>query len=285
MRYHGTLKTKDARKGRVASFALTLLSSSAVIAAIVIGGCAEIPTVDKENVAAVTVDVVGGSADIYPGAEFGVPVGADTSLFIDAGRELNSRIAGIWVDGGRLCCAEEEVVLSTWVSLVGVGAGGVVVRVELAPIDTVPPVLEIVSPKPAPPGEVVTGVSMCLFGALEYRLNKTMAKGYIKWWKNPSADGWEDRDSLQVVKIPGDITRYSHEIGDLSYSSPDGYLSEGLQKFDLAVSPVAGKRITRSQITANAAYIFEIQFTDSLGNESEKVSRTVWASNAAGGCP
>ncbi|MDR2591286.1 MAG: hypothetical protein LBC59_00570 [Chitinispirillales bacterium] len=276
MHRHAASKPKSFSKCGRELFAL-----SAVVA--VVGGCAEIPSVDKENLAAVAVDVIGGSADIFPGPEFSVPVGGDTLLFVDVSREQNTRIAGIWVDGGRQCCAEEEVVRSTWVSLVGVG-GGVTVTVELAQIDTVLPILEIVSPMPTPPGEAATGISICSFGAFEYRLNKTMAKGYIKWWKNVNADDWEDRDSLQVVKIPGDITRYSHDIGAWSYSSPDGYLSEGLQKFDLAVSPIAGKRISRSQITANAVYTFEIQFTDSLGNESERVLRTVWANNVNGGC-
>jgi hypothetical protein len=263
-----------------------LFASAAIAAVAAIGGCAEIPSSadDKKDVAEITVEVVGGSADIFPGAKLSVPVGGDTLLFVDVSRSPNTRIAGIWVDGGRLCCAEESVVRDTWVSLVGV-SGGVVVKVELVPIDTVMPIVEIVSPALTPPGEVATGISICSFGTLEYRLNKAMAKGYVKWRKSVNTDGWEDRDSMQVVRIPDDITRYSHEIGVWSYSSPNGYLSEGLQKFDLAVSPVAGKRISRSQIAANAAYIFEIQFTDSLGNESERLSRTVWANNAAGGCP
>jgi hypothetical protein len=256
----------------------------AAAAAAAIIGCAEIPPVGKDDVAEVSVEVIGGSADIFPGPEFSVPAGGDTLLFVDVGRESNTRIAGIWVDGGRLCCAEEEVVRNTWVPLVGV-RGRVAVKVELAKIDTVMPVVEIVSPALTPSGEAATGISICSFGMFEYRINKTMAKGYIKWRKVIIDDGWEDRDSLQVVRIPGDITRNGHDIGDWSYSSPDGYLSEGLQKFDLAVSPIAGKRVSRSQITANAAYIFEIRFTDSLGNESDMASRTVWANNATGGCP
>jgi len=277
---HFTSKPKFFSKGgrKLLAFAVV------VVATVVIVGCAEIPSGGgKGDVAEITVEVVGGSADIFPGPAFSVPVGGDTLLFIDASREPNTRIAEIWVDGGRQCCAEESIVRDTWVSLVGV-SGGVVVKVELVRIDTVPPVAEIISPAPAPPGEVATGISVCSFGALEYRLNKTMAKGYIKWRKSINADGWEDRDSLQIVRIPEDITRYSHDIGEWSYSSPNGYLSEGLQKFDLAVSPVAGKRVSRSQIAANAAYVFEIKFTDSLGNESERVSRTVWANNVAGGC-
>jgi hypothetical protein len=281
MRRHAASKPKFFSKGGRKLLAFAVVA----VAAVVIAGCADIPSGGgKEEVAEITVEVAGGNADIFPGPKFSVPVGGDTLLFIDVSLEPNTRISEIWVDGGRQCCAEESVVRDTRVSLVGV-AGGVVVKVELARIDTVPPVAEIVWPAPAPPGEVATGISVCSFGTLEYRLNKTMAKGYIKWRKSVNADGWEDRDSLQIVRIPEDITRYSHGIGEWSYSSPDGYLSEGLQKFDLAVSPVAGKRISRSQIAANAAYIFEIKFTDSLGNESDRVSRIVWANNAAGGCP
>jgi len=167
-----------------------------------------------------------------------------------------------------------------WVSLVGV-RGGVSVTVELAKIDTVTPIVELVSPVQT--GDVVTSVPVCSFGELEYRINKTMAGGYVKWWKVIADDGWEDRDSLQVVRIPGDVTKYSHDTGGWVYASPDDYLNEGLQKFSLTVSPVAGKRVSRSQI-AYAAYTFEIQFADSLGNKSEKVQRTVWTSNVSGGC-
>jgi hypothetical protein len=252
---------------------------------VAIAGCAEIPPVDgggEEDVAAVTVEVVGGNADIFPGHEFSVPVGGDTLLFVDVSRESNARIAGIWVDGGRLCCAEDGVVRDTGIALFGV-VGGVVVIVELAKIDTVPPVVEIVSPAPAASGEFATSIPVCSFGALEYRLNKTMASGYIKWW-NAGDSNQEDRDSLRFVRIPGDITKYTHDIGGWSYAFPDGYLSEGLQKFDLSVSPVAGKRISVDQIAALSAYAFEIQFTDSLGNRSGTVSRTVWVTEAANGC-
>jgi len=269
---HDVSKPKSFLKG-----GRKLLALSAIAAAVV--GCAEIPPVPEDDVAEVTVEVTGGSADIFPGLRFNVPVGGDTLLFVDVNREVNTRIDGIWVDGGKQCCAEESVVRNTWVSLVGV-RGGVAVTVKLVPIDTVMPVLELVSPAP---GEFATSIPICSFGELEYRLNKSMANGYIKWWKVIADDGWEDRDSLQTVRIPGDITRYNHDIGDWSYASPNGYLSEGLQKFDLTVSPVAGKRISRGQIV-NAAYAIEIQFTDSLGNKSEKVLRTVWTSNVLGGC-
>jgi len=281
MRRHGTPKPqKIPESGRKLFLPIRLFALSAVAAAVV--GCAEIPSVSDDDLSEVAVEVIGGSADVFPGSRFSVPVGGDTLLFVDVSRKLNTRIAGIWVDGGKQCCAEESVVRNTWVSLVGV-KGGVTVKVELVPIDTVAPVLELVSPGEAAPGEFATGVSICYFGELEYRLNKTMVEGYIKWWKVIADDGWEDRDSLQVVRIPGDITKYDHDTWGLSYASPDGYLSEGLQRFKLTVSPIAGKRISRNLIV-NAAYTFEIQFSDSLGNKSEKISRTVWVSGASGDC-
>ncbi len=278
--YQGMSKTKKVGKGGIAP--LARFSAFAVVA--VIAGCAEIPADTEYDVATVTVEVIGGRADIFPGAEFSVPVGNDTLLYVDVKREPNTRIAGIWVDGGKQCCAEDGVVRDTWVSLIGV-KGGVTVTVELAEIDTVTPVVEMVYPEAAPPEQIVASVPYCSFGVIEYRLNKAMANGYIKWWKIASADDWEDRDSLQTVWIPRDITKYTHNTGNGSYASPDGYLSEGLQRFDLKISPVAGKRVPLNQVAANAAYAFEIQFVDSLGNKSEKTSRTVWASNAAGGCP
>jgi len=274
MCYRHTPLTKHVR-------GLTLLSAFAVTAAII--GCADIPpTPAGEEASTVTVDVTGGIADIFPGREFSVPVGGDTLLFINVRREPNTRIVGIWVDGGRMCCAEESVVRDTGIALFGV-SGGVAVVVELAKIDTVPPVVEIVSPSPAVSGEFAASVPVCSFGILEYRLNKAMANGYIKW-RNVGETNLDDRDSLQVVKIPADITKYSHEVGDWSYAAPDGYLSEGLQKFDLTVSPVAGKRIARGQIAAPAAYSFEARFADSLGNKSETVSRVVWVTAVEKGC-
>jgi len=288
MRYQETSTPQKAQKNKGAPLALKLLSASAT-AVIVLAGCAEIPPDDNNGgdggeVAAVTVEVTGGVADIFPGQEFSVPVGADTLIFINVAQEPNTRIAGIWVDGGRMCCDEDGVVRDTGIALIGVG-GGVAVIVELAKIDTVPPVVEIVSPAPTASGGAAASISVCSFGLLEYKLNKTMASGYIKWRSAGSADS-EDKDSLRVIKIPGDITRYTHDIGGWSYSYPDAYLSEGSQKFDLAVSPVAGKRISRDQIAALSAYAFEIQFTDSLGNKSGTASRTVWATEAPkGGCP
>jgi len=281
MYYQGTSKPKGfPESGRKLFLPMRLFALSALAVAVV--GCAEIPSVPEDDVAEVAVEVIGGSADIFPGSKFSVPVGGDTLLFVDVRGELNTRIAGIWVDGGRQCCAEESVVRNTWVSLVGV-RGGVAVKVELLPIDTVMPVLELVWPEPAAPGEFATGVPICSFGVLEYRLNKTMVNGYIKWWKAIADDGWEDRDSLQVVNIPGDITKYDHDTGGWLYTSPSGYLSEGLQRFKWTVSPVAGKRVSIDKIV-HATYSFEMQFTDSLGNKSEKVSRTVWTSNVVGGC-
>jgi hypothetical protein len=263
---------------------LFLASTAAVLT---VAGCAEIPPdVNGGNgggeLSTVTVEVTGGAADIFPGREFSVPVGGDTLLFVDVSHEANTRIAGIWVDGGRQCCAEDGVVRDTGIALIGV-RGGLVVVVELAKIDTVPPTVEIVSPAPAP-GEIAAGVSVCSFGTLEYKLNKTMAKGYIKWW-NAGESGLDDRDSLQVIRIPADITRYAHDIEGWSYGSPDEYLSKGLHKFDLTVSPVPGKRLSsRDQIAAPAAYTFEVQFTDSLGNSSGTISRVVWATAVAKGC-
>jgi hypothetical protein len=271
MYYRHTPRTKQVR-------ALTLLSALAVAAAFI--GCAEIPpTPADDDISTVTVEVTGGIADIFPGQEFSVPVGGDTLLFINVRREPNTRIAGIWVDGGRMCCAEESVVRDTGIALFGVN-GGVAVVVELTRIDTVPPIVEIVSPLPAAPGEFAASVPVCSFGTLEYRLNKAMANGYIKW-RNVGETDFDDRDSLQTVRIPADITKYGHEIGDWSYAAPD----EGLQKFDLTVSPVAGKRVAHGQIAAPAAYSFEVRFADSLGNKSEAVSRVVWVTAVDKGCP
>jgi len=269
MRYHGM------------SFALTLLSASALVA---VAGCADIPKVEDEEVATVTVDVVGGNADVSPGREFSVPVGSDTLLSVYVSQEPNTRIAGVWVDGGRLCCAEEDIVRDTRVTLFDV-RGNVTVTVELAKIDTVAPIVEVISPAAPEAGEPVVSIPVCLFGALEYKINKTMTSGYIKWGLADNNLATEDRDSLQVVRIPNDITKYTHNIGGWSYASPDGYLSEGTQKFDFTVSPVAGKRVSASQIAAPIAYTFEIQFTDSLGNKSNRVSRTVLATVSNKDCP
>jgi len=269
-------KPKSFLRGERKLFATAAVA--AVAAAVV--GCAEIPSVSDGDVSEVTVEVTGGNADIFPGLKFSVPVGGDTLLFVDVNREPNTRIAEIWVDGGRQCCAEESVVRYAWVSFAGV-RGGVAVKVELAKIDTVMPAVELVSP--ALTDGVVTSVPICSFGELEYRLNKTMSGGYVKWWKVTADDGWEDRDSLQVVRIPGDVTKYTHDTGGWLYMSPEDYLNEGLQKFNLTVSPVAGKRVSVGKI-AYSAYAFELQFTDSLGNKSEKVQRTVWTSSVSGGC-
>jgi hypothetical protein len=277
-----TSKTKFVTKSRFSSFALTLLSASAFIT---VAGCADIPKAEDDETSIVTVEVIGGTADIFPGQEFSVPVGGDTLLFVGANREPNTRIVGIWVDGGKHCCAEESVVRDTGIVLFGVG-GGIAVIIELAKIDTVPPVVEIVSPAIPAPGEPLVNISVCSFGAIEYRLNKTMAFGYIRWKPAESDSETADLDSLRVIRIPGDITKYKHDNGGgWSYASPDGYLSEGLQTFDLKISPVIGKRVSLNQIAAPAAYTFVIQFTDSLGNKSDTVSRMVWATTLNKGCP
>jgi hypothetical protein len=261
---------------------LSKTKNVAVAVAVVVAGCASIPDGGIDEVATVTVEVRGGNAALSPGAEFSVPVGGDAQLYVDAGMERNTRIAGIWVDGGRVCCAADTVVRETWVELTGV-KGGIVTIVELARIDTVLPVVELISPEQSYGEPVWTSVSICSFGELEYKLNKTMAFGYIRW-ADTSPNAKEDRDSLCVVRIPADITKFDHEIGAWSYVSPAGYLSEGRQKFDLAVSPVFGKRIVREQIPVNKPYDIEIQFTDSLGNASDKVSRQVWVHGEAHGC-
>jgi len=229
----------------------------------------------------VTVDVVGGGAEVFPARSFDIPIDGAVTVSVNVRGEANTRIAAIWVGGEGVCCFGDGVVRDTAVAVVGVG-GGVAVVVELAKIDCVWPTAEFVSPALAAPGDPAASIPVCSLGTLEYRLNKSMAFGYIKW-RNMSNDAWNN-DSLQTVRIPDDITEESHTIGSWSYAYPNGYLNEGLQLFDLAVSPVAGKRVPRSRFAAPAAYSFEIRFTDSLGNESGKTYRAVWATGAAKGC-
>jgi hypothetical protein len=248
--------------------------------------CAEIPA-DRmpdpvDEYAPVTVEIEGdGNAEVYPSRAFDVLVGGGATVSINAGLETNTRIAWIRVGGEEVCCGGDTVVREAAVAVPGV-SGGIAVAVGLAKIDAVWPVAEIVSP--AATDAFAATVPLCLFGAIEYTLNKSMAGGYIKW-RSEDADGATNNDSLQTVRIPEDITGDSHDIGAWSYASPDGYLSEGLQKFDLAVSPVAGKRVTRGEIGVPRAYSFVIQFTDSLGNESAKALRRVWVISSGPGCP
>lgn len=270
-------------KKRFAAFSPLFAAALAVVGFYI--GCAEIPT-DKrpdpvDEYVPVSVDVVGGDAAVYPSRSFEIPVDDAVMISVDVRGEVNTRIAAISVGGTEVCCRGDEVVRDTSVIVVG-AAGGVAVVVELAKIDGVMPKAEIVSPALTTPGEPVASISVCSMGELEYRLNKRMASGYIKW-RNMSV-GAENNDSLQTVRIPEDITAESHNIGDWSYADPDGYLGDGPQRFDLAVSPVDGKRVTREQFTVPATYSFEIQFTDSLGNRSEKAYRAVWVTSAAKGC-
>lgn len=267
-------------------YALKKRLSAAALAVLCLSfGCAEIPEDRKpdpeDEYVPVTVEVVGGAAEVYPARSFEIPLGGAVTVSIDVSGEANTRIAAIWVGAEGVCCFGEGVVRDAAVAVPGVG-GGVAVVVELAKIDGVRPEAEIVSPALSAPGEPAASVSVCSLGAIEYRLNKRMSSGYIKW--KSMSPGAENNDSLQTVRVPEDITEESHNIGNWSYASPDGYLNEGLQRFDLAVSPAEGKRVPRGRFAAPAAYSIEIQFTDSLGNESEKALRLIWATSAVNGC-
>jgi hypothetical protein len=253
---------------------------------LLLSACAEIPA-DRmpdpsDGYALVTVEIEGGgNAEVYPSRAFDVPVGGGATVSIDTRFEANTRIAWIRVGGEEACCGGDTVARHAAVE-VPVISGGVSITVGLAKIDTVMPVAEIVSP--AATDAFATTIPLCLFGAIEYKLNKSMAGGYIRW-RSEEANGAQNGDSLRTVRIPEDIAEDGLDIGAWSYASPDGYLSEGLQKFDLAVSPVAEKRVPPGEIGVPGAYLFEIQFADSLGNESAKASRRVWVVSSGPGCP
>jgi hypothetical protein len=208
---------------------------------------------------------------IFPGREIIVPCGDSARIAVDAGGLANARIAAISADGEGLFSFDGGVVTDIAVTLRSVSANTEVL-VELAKIDALLPAAEILWPALAAPDGSFARLPRCVAGTLGYRLNKRMASGVIKW-REVTDPYYVDADSLRTVKIPDDLADSAHLVGDLAYASPLGYLDAGVQKFDFAVSPKAGKRVGEGVFCENCVYAFEVQFTDSLGNRSAPASR------------